>query len=558
MMVPEHISGVDSDDLTSELNRVRELEQGEAGAYLQAASRLADRTAGPAVAPELRLKALSELGNARRITGEFTAAVSALDEVIGSALELPESTERAEILGLAHVRQAIVCDLTGAIVDGISHLDRASTHYRLAGNDEGLVRADMIRGALYMRVELYEEAEAAYRRALAHYESTGQEERSSMVLTNLTLLLRYMDRTDEAVEAGRRAVSIAGDGNSLLQATALGNLAFALAEAGQVEEALELTLSTEEAILGVGDPNYAIDYRRSLATLRLKNGEPAEALKLLQQALEQSEELGFDRDVTDIHGLLAEAYAAAGDFMNAYRHQKEYTDRMLAQSQRKAAAQLEVQKWRLQLEQARQETKREAERRQQLAESLSELDSLHEQLSARAVQLEWSSYRDALTELANRRYFDERLGDLTKRSRDSGEGLALLVLDLDEFKSVNDRFGHLKGDEVLRTTARLLQANTRQTDLVARLGGEEFAVLLPGKSDAVQLRTRAEQIRQAFDSHDWTNVVPGLRVTISIGAASSSEVGHNPLKLLALADERLYAAKRAGRNGVICSDEQPG
>src|SRR5690625_4065487 len=118
MMVPEHISGVDSDDLTSELNRVRERDQGEAGAYLQAASRLADRTAGPAVAPELRLKALSELGNARRITGEFTAAVSALDEVIGSALELPQSTERAEILGLAHVRQAIVCDLTGAIVDG--------------------------------------------------------------------------------------------------------------------------------------------------------------------------------------------------------------------------------------------------------------------------------------------------------------------------------------------------------------------------------------------------------------------------------------------------------
>src|SRR5690625_663936 len=244
--------------------------------------------------------------------------------------------------------------------------------------------------------------------------------------------------------------------------------------------------------------------------------------------------------------------------MNADRHQKEYTDRMLAQSQRKAAAQLEVQKWRLQLEQARQETKREAERRQQLAESLSELDSLHEQLSARAVQLEWSSYRDALPELANRRCFDERRGDRAKRSREGGKGLALLVLDLDEFKSVNDRFGHLKGDEVLRTTARLLQANTRQTDLVARLGGEEFAVLLAGNSAAEQLKKRAEQIREAFDTHDWTGIAPGLRVTISIGAASISEAGHNPLKLLALADERLYAAKRAGRNQVVCGDGQLG
>src|SRR5690625_8029146 len=112
--------------------------------------------------------------------------------------------------------------------------------------------------------------------------------------------------------------------------------------------------------------------------------------------------------------------------MNADRHQKEYTDRMLAQSQRKAAAQLEVQKWRLQLEKARQETKREAERRQQLAESLSELDSLHEQLSARAVQLECSSYRDALAELANLRYIDERLGHPIQRRADSRERLSLL------------------------------------------------------------------------------------------------------------------------------------
>src|SRR5690625_7856946 len=100
--------------------------------------------------------------------------------------------------------------------------------------------------------------------------------------------------------------------------------------------------------------------------------------------------------------------------MNAYRHQKEYTDRMLAQSQRKAAAQLEVQKWRLQLEQARQETKREAERRQQLAESLSELGRLHEQLCARGGQRGARSQREALTELANTRDMNHTMREMGK------------------------------------------------------------------------------------------------------------------------------------------------
>src|SRR5690625_7452706 len=98
MMVSEHFSEVDSDDLTSELNRVRELEHAEAAAYLQAASRLADRTAGSAVAPALRLKALSELGNARRITGEVTAAECALGEVLSCAIVRSRADERAAVI----------------------------------------------------------------------------------------------------------------------------------------------------------------------------------------------------------------------------------------------------------------------------------------------------------------------------------------------------------------------------------------------------------------------------------------------------------------------------
>ena len=251
------------------------------------------------------------------------------------------------------------------------------------------------------------------------------------------------------------------------------------------------------------------------------------------------------------HGLLAEVYRDLGDFPNAYMHLEKYHELMLAQSRKKAASQMEVHKWRLELESARLQAEQERERQRHLTQSLAELNDMHEKLSERAVQLEWNSYRDALTELANRRYFDERLTREAERSLDSGNGVSLLIIDLDEFKSINDRFGHPVGDEVLRTTARLMQAGTRRSDLCARLGGEEVAVLLTTDVQDSDLHHLAEQLRRAFSEHDWNAIAPGLTATISIGTASLSEVDHDPIMLLKLADQRLYAAKRAGRNQVI-------
>lgn len=147
---------------------------------------------------------------------------------------------------------------------------------------------------------------------------------------------------------------------------------------------------------------------------------------------------------------------------------------------------------------------------------------------------------DPITGLLSRRVFDADIEEL------GGNVVALVVVDIDEFKAVNDSWGHETGDDVLRSVAKCLAGSHRAGDGAYRLGGDEFAVLLRGcESEAAA--ERAEAIRRAVE------VAPGLSglVTVSLGVACVPEHAHRATNLLAMADVAMYAAKRAGRNRVV-------
>jgi diguanylate cyclase (GGDEF)-like protein len=168
-----------------------------------------------------------------------------------------------------------------------------------------------------------------------------------------------------------------------------------------------------------------------------------------------------------------------------------------------------------------------------------------------------SGFTDVLTGWHNRRYLQTRLFEELARCRRERSSLTCLMIDVDHFKSVNDRFGHLAGDEVLRQLAQCISAEVRGSDVSARYGGEEFVVLLPGTGAAAGF-VLAERIRAAVAAEPF--VLPGvaspLPVTVSIGVSEHSPtpdeldlrvVGE---RLLALADVALYEAKAGGRNAV--------
>ncbi len=180
----------------------------------------------------------------------------------------------------------------------------------------------------------------------------------------------------------------------------------------------------------------------------------------------------------------------------------------------------------------------------QVAERTAELDRLVE-------TLEGYSYQDALTGLKNRRYFDELLDHEARSADREGQAFSLVLMDLDHFKQVNDRYGHEGGDQVLRQFATLLQAHFRDSDVVCRLGGEEFVALLPG-ADPANAAARAAAVTRAVGQHAFRcGTEAPFRVTLSCGVASYPAHTADPLALVGLADHALYCAKRSGRNRIV-------
>jgi diguanylate cyclase (GGDEF)-like protein len=178
-------------------------------------------------------------------------------------------------------------------------------------------------------------------------------------------------------------------------------------------------------------------------------------------------------------------------------------------------------------------------------------DDAEEELQRRLYE---SSTKDALTRAFNRKYFTERLVAEVAHSRRHRVKLSVLMLDVDEFKKVNDTYGHLVGDMVLRMVAAAIARLIRVEDLLARYGGEEFVILArsTGRSDAAIL---GERVREAVAAVEVPigDGDPPLSVTISIGVSTLADAGPEagPDELLGLADKRMYMAKEQGRNRVI-------
>jgi diguanylate cyclase len=193
------------------------------------------------------------------------------------------------------------------------------------------------------------------------------------------------------------------------------------------------------------------------------------------------------------------------------------------------------------------------------------LDSVRNQLEESRLQVvhlqtnlekaEEAGLRDVVTAIGNRRFFDASFMEEVEKARRLGDQVCLALGDIDRFKHVNDRFGHLVGDRLLRLFANILVQNVRGQDKVARFGGEEFALIFPGArlGEAV---TAVERIRVVLESKQWTIEPSGERiskVTASFGVAKL-RTNESANDLLRRADERLYEAKVQGRNRVVADD----
>jgi diguanylate cyclase (GGDEF)-like protein len=174
-------------------------------------------------------------------------------------------------------------------------------------------------------------------------------------------------------------------------------------------------------------------------------------------------------------------------------------------------------------------------------------NALLDEIDRQKAELERSAIRDGLTGLYNHRYITNRLAQEVARCVRYKDDLAIIFLDLDHFKRINDTFGHATGDEVLRAVAVAIRGSLRASDLVGRYGGEEFLAILPNQRSEGAM-VAAERVRRAVESLSFSD--ESLRVTIS-GGIATLDPGGRPEDLIARSDERLYRAKEEGRNRIV-------
>jgi len=195
-----------------------------------------------------------------------------------------------------------------------------------------------------------------------------------------------------------------------------------------------------------------------------------------------------------------------------------------------------------------------AELQYSVAQRTAELAATNERLLQREQELQHAAFHDPLTELPNRRYLIERCESALANATRHNESVALMLIDLDHFKPINDRYGHDAGDLMLQEIAKRLREHVRGGDAIARLGGDEFSVLVSGAEAEPQAREIAARLLEAL-SKPVLYGAERLSVTISIGIALYPRHAGHFASLYKAADEALYAAKARGRSGAIMHGE---
>ena len=267
-------------------------------------------------------------------------------------------------------------------------------------------------------------------------------------------------------------------------------------------------------------------------------GQLEEAQLSLSDALRVAQEATLLGPCKLAHQELSEVLAQRQDYRGALQHFQQYHELAMK-------VQLEESRRHAQLLMLQQDLDREREQSEEQRRVNRELREAHARMQEQAAQLSRLANEDPLTGLANRRQFLMQLSE----SLTGDQAVAVLLIDVDHFKRINDQYGHPTGDQVLRRLGQILLQHTRVEDVVARIGGEEFAVLLKGTL-AVTARAAAERIRAAVAQEVWQVLTKGEAVTVSVGVAHSDD-GRDEHQLMVLADRRLYRAKHQGRNQVV-------
>jgi diguanylate cyclase (GGDEF)-like protein len=542
----------------------------EANGYLAAAheARVAGRHLEGVESARSALALAEVLGDRRLKAAAFS--VLALNEfrLSDSELAIEHCLQAMPLLKrdrYAAERTQVLCTLVmayndlGLFTEALDHATRAMDSARITGDPSLMSWAFNRAGVTYQELGDPARGEALMLQALSLAREIGGGEEVFGALNNLCSNLLYAVKSQSgdarhvtlmrALEYGNEALELATTpGNAHREAICRVNLSMATSGLDRFEDALAHLVRVEALAEANGYRGMTLTALVNRAEVERRRGDIDDAIRLLGDALATVRATDDHAMLREIHAGLYECHKSRGDIAEALTHHEALMPLELEAVRQRADRQARLMLNRLEVELAQSAAERARLDAEVQRLKATKLESEKRLLEVQALELGRHALEDQLTGLANRRRVDHDLPAHLAAAREGRIALSVAAVDLDNFKLVNDRYGHTVGDDVLRAVARVLLENTRTSDLLARMGGEEFLILFVATPLGIATDI-CERLRHAVETFDWDGIAAGLQVTISIGLCDALN-SEDMRGLLERADASLYTAKRAGRNRV--------
>ncbi len=487
------------------------------------------------------------LGECSETEGDHTAALGHYEAALAAARAAGNRRREAEIERLI----AFTHDNMGNFEAAHDHHLAALRLHEEMGDERGMAHALRSIGVSASKSRDYEQGLEWYAKSLAIARRLGDDDSAARTLNNIGLDLKNLGRLEESLAAHQEAFDLMRSLGSMRGAAGvLGNMALTLDLLHRDAEAEQAYASSIEQCRKLESRHGLANALVGMGKLCVRVGRVDEAHAYLLEGLDLAERGGFRPDTADALEALAQAEKRRGNPAAALAYFERYHALMRSMVVDESQRRLKGLELRLRVDQAQREASEQRRRSRELTEANERLQAAAAERNDLLRLLERQSREDALTGLANRRHFDERLGAAVGEARSTGAPLALALVEIDHFERLVDSYSLAAGDSTLLEIARILRGHVGENELAARLGRESFAILFAGR-DLDAARRAAEAIRAEIEAHDWAIIHQWLKVTVSMGVAQAA--GEAPERLLIEADTRLRAAKEAGRNRVFAT-----
>ena len=499
--------------------------------------------------------AYRNIGFGHFASAEYEQAIEALNE----GLEIGQELEDHDLKRDCSNYLGAVYSSLGDYATAIEYVQATLNLSRLAADHPGIASALTNLGLLCHYIGRNEQAVTLQQESLEISRALNDQRREAAALNNLGIALTKLQRYDEAVQTLHALRTVARNLNdTYFEGSVLANLSEVYIQLLQHQDALEASQESLALLQKTGNPEGETQGLIAVGLAHYHLGALSKASQFLERGLQLAESIGSKAMVHQLHRHLARVHQAEGQYQQALTHFEHYhsleQEISFEEAERKArasTAQREAERARAESEIFRLRNIELSKANTLFVETDRQKSELLSELHEKTKQLNRLLNEDALTGIYNRRHLETTLAEELLKGRQAKRPLCVVMIDVDHFKQVNDKYSHMTGDQVLIRVASILQNASRGRDTLARYGGEEFVIAMPDTNEA-QALVCCERLRRAVETHDWSEFHADLRVTISIGLAEDAKA-ENHEKLLHLADDLLYEAKRRGRNRVCWS-----